>query len=164
MKNTFNSKKYVCKTLQVLALAYVFLMFFSAIAISSHQTRCEKANIYYQPEQNRDIFFNDNWLAKKNKHKQKNKFDTLSPEEQADLKEKYERWQSLPQKDKETLRHRENMWKNMSPQDKQRYLHRHKQWQKMSPEERRRLRDKLEHFDELPLQEQHQIRQRFKNH
>jgi len=164
MKNMFNSKKYVCKTLWILALAYVFLMFFSATAISAHHTRCKKKVAYHEPDQYKDHFFNNNWIAKRGQHKQKNKFDNLSPEEQADLKEKYERWRTLPQKDKEMLRHRENMWKNMSPQDKQRYLHRHKQWQEMSPEERRRLRDKLEYFEDLPQQEQNQIRQRFKNH
>ena len=163
-KHMFNSKKYICTTLRVLALATFFLMFCSAITISAYQTRCKKANIYYPPEPHKDNFFNNNLTAKRNKHKQKNKFDNLSPEEQADLKEKYERWLTLPQKDKEMLRHRKNKWKSMSPQDKRHYIHRHKQWQKMPPEERRRMRNKLEHFDDLSLQEQNQIRQQFKKH
>jgi len=164
MKHMFNSKKYVCKTLQVLALATVLPMFFSTIAMSAPQTRCKKKVAYHEPDQYKDHFFNNNWIAKMGQHKQKNKFDNLSPEEQADLKKKYEKWRTLPQKDKDRLRHRKDKWKSMSPQDKQHYINRHKQWQQMTPEERSRMRHKLEHFEDLSQQEQNQIRQRFKNH
>jgi len=160
MKNTFNSKKCSCKTLLILSLATVFLLFFSTIVISDSRKCCKKTYTYHVSEQHKNNSFK-NRIAYKNKHKQKRKFDKLSPEEKAGLRKRYKEWRSLPQKDKEMLRRRKNMWDSMSPQDRHYYIRRHKQWKKMTPEERRHLRYKLEHFGNLTPKEQYQIRKRF---
>ena len=156
----FNLKNHICKALWLSITFFIVAIFFSTTATCYSQSSGKKAAVWNTLE-NYDKSFSNNLIAYKNKHKQKNKFDKLSPAQKAELRKRYNEWRLLPKEEKEKIRKRKDMWYNMSPQEKKRYLHRYKQWKKMKPEERRRLRNKLEQFKNLSPDEQYRIRQLF---
>lgn len=160
MKYTFNSKNYICNALWLSTLFYVFAIFFLTSATCYSQPHGKKraaCNVF----ENDEPGFSNNLIAYRNKHKQKRKFDELSPDKKAELKKRYEEWRSLPKEEKEKIRKRKEMWNKMNHQEKKHYQRRHKQWKKMKPEVRKRLRNKLEQFENLSPKEQHRIRQIF---
>ena len=90
-------------------------------------------------------------------------FENLSPEEEEQLRRKYDQWQSLPPEKQRNLRRRMKQWNQMSPQQRKQYERRHHQWQQLSPRERDTLRHQLDQWDQLSPKEQDNIRRRFKN-
>lgn len=90
------------------------------------------------------------------------RYENLSPEDKARLRNRYREWESLPPEKREDLRRRMEKWKELPPEDRELLRKRHEQWQELSPQERQRLREKLDRWNELPAEEQERVRQRFR--
>ncbi|MDD5450930.1 MAG: DUF3106 domain-containing protein [Desulfovibrionales bacterium] len=68
------------------------------------------------------------------------RWQRLSPEERARLKERYGEYQKLPTEEKERLRRNFERFRSLSPEEKERLRERHRLWQSLPPEEKRSLR------------------------
>jgi hypothetical protein len=91
-----------------------------------------------------------------------NRYESLSPEEKARLRERYRQWESLPPEKQQDLRRRMDRLKELPPGDRELLRKRHEQWQELPPQERQRIRDKLRRWNELSPEEQERLRQRFR--
>jgi hypothetical protein len=89
------------------------------------------------------------------------KYQGLSPDDKAGLREKSQRWQSLPPEERQEMRRRMERYRELPSQDQERYQKRYHQWQSLPPEDRNQIRDRLRNWDSLSPQEQQDIRQRF---
>ena len=89
------------------------------------------------------------------------RYQGLSPDDKAGLREKERRWQSLPPEERQEMRRRMERYRELPPQDQERYQKRYQQWHSLPPEDRNQIRDRLRNWDSLSPQEQQEIRQRF---
>ena len=92
----------------------------------------------------------------------RDRYDNLSPEDKARLRNRYREWESLPPEKQQDMRRRMEKWKELPQEDRELLRRRHEQWQELPPQERQRLREKLDRWNELSPEEQERIRQRFR--
>lgn len=68
------------------------------------------------------------------------RWQRLSPEERARLKERYEEYQKLPPEERERLRRNFERFRSLPPEEKEHLRKRYRFWQSLPPEEKRFLR------------------------
>ncbi|MDP2992497.1 MAG: DUF3106 domain-containing protein [Deltaproteobacteria bacterium] len=68
------------------------------------------------------------------------RWQRLSPDERARLKERYEEYQKLPPEERERLRRNFERFRSLPPEEKERLRKRYRFWQSLPPEEKRSLR------------------------
>ena len=88
-------------------------------------------------------------------------YQGLTPEDKNRLRDKSQKWQSLPPDQQNEMRRRMDRYRELPPQDQERYQKRYQQWQSLPPEDRNRVRDSLKNWNSLSPQEQEDVRQRF---
>jgi hypothetical protein len=91
-----------------------------------------------------------------------NRYENLSPEDKARLRNRYRQWESLSPEKQQDMRRRMEKWKELPQEDRELLRRRHEQWQELSPQERQGLREKLNRWNDLSPEEQERIRQRFR--
>jgi hypothetical protein len=89
-------------------------------------------------------------------------YQGLTPDDKARLRDKSQRWQTLPPEEQQEMRRRMDRYRELPPQDQERYQKRYQQWQTLPPEDRNQIRDRLRNWDSLSPQEQEDVLQRFK--
>lgn len=90
------------------------------------------------------------------------RYESLSPEEKARLRERYRQWESLPPEKQQDLRRRMDRLKELPPDDRELLRKRHEQWQELPPQERQRLRENLRRWNELSPEERERLRRQFR--
>lgn len=85
--------------------------------------------------------------------------ESLSPEDQARVRENRERWQRLPPQERQRVRENYERWQRLSPEERSTLHERLDRWQRLRPEEKQTLRQRQNEFRNLPPQERQRIRE-----
>jgi hypothetical protein len=91
------------------------------------------------------------------------RYDSLSPEDRARLRERYQQWESLPPEKQQDLRRRMDRFKELPPDDRELLRKRHEQWRELPPQDRQRIQDQLRRWNQLSPEEQERLRQQFRH-
>ena len=67
-------------------------------------------------------------------------YQGLTPDDKNRLRDKSQRWQSLPPEERQEMRRRMEKYRELPPHDQERYQQRYQQWQSLPPEERQEMR------------------------
>ena len=66
-------------------------------------------------------------------------WQSLSPEQQLQAHEHYQRFQSLPEQDRERVSERYRRWRGLPPEQRQRLRQNYESYQRLDPDERQRF-------------------------
>jgi hypothetical protein len=88
-------------------------------------------------------------------------YQGLTPDDKDRLRDRSQKWQSLPPDQQQEMRRRMERYRELPPQDQERYKKRYQQWQSLPQEDRNQIRDRLRHWDSLSPQEQEDVLHRF---
>lgn len=85
-------------------------------------------------------------------------WQSLTPDQRQELRERYRRFQNLSPQEQEQLRQRYERYKELSPERRQKMKERHERLQQLSPQQREQLRREWRQLKELPPEQRSQRR------
>lgn len=96
-----------------------------------------------RPSTGRRIRLADRNLSVQEKKRLQKKWQSMTPRQRQQFRQKMQKFNQLPAKDKQLIRRRHNQLREMSPSDRRRLQKKLNQWDKLSPKEQQVIRQRF---------------------